>query len=134
MTWAYQQEADHQEFVKYENNQETMYKAIVSAVREKIETNDNIDFVIPTGTAIQNARTSYIGDNLTADGYHLSVDFGRYIAGLTFARALSGLSIEQVEFQPETVNERQKRVAIEAVQNSFAHPYEVTESVYTTEN
>ena len=26
-----------------------------------------------TGTAIQNIRTSYIGDNLTRDGYHLSI-------------------------------------------------------------
>lgn len=134
MTWAYQQDSSHKEFVKYDSNQETMYKAIVSAVNEKIETNDNIDFVIPVGTAIQNARTSYIGDNLTADGHHLSLDLGRYIAGLTFAHALTGLSIDDVEFQPETVTESQKKVAIEAVNNCFAQPYEVTESVYTTDN
>lgn len=134
MTWAYQQDSSHKEFAKYDNDQETMYKAIVSAVNEKIENNDDIDFVIPVGTAIQNARSSYIGDNLTADGHHLSLDLGRYIAGLTFAHALTGLSIDNVEYQPETVTESQKQVAIEAVKNCIARPYEVTESVYTTEN
>lgn len=134
MTWAYQQDSTHKEFVKYDSNQTTMYNAIVSAVNEKIEKNSDIDFVIPAGTAIQNARTSYIGDNLTIDGHHLSLDLGRYIAGLTFAYALTGLSIDNVEYQPEAVTERQKQVAIEAVKNCFARPYEVTESVYTTEN
>ena len=32
-----------------------------------------------TGTAIQNMRTSYIGDNLTRDGYHLSIPMGSCI-------------------------------------------------------
>lgn len=134
MTWAYQQDSSHKEFVKYDSNQETMYNAIVSAVKEKIENNEDIELVIPSGTAIQNARTSYIGDNLTADGHHLSLDLGRYIAGLTFAHALTGVSIDNIEFKPETVTERQKLVAIEAVNNCLASPYEVTESVYTTEN
>ena len=134
MTWAYQQDSTHEEFTKYDSDQETMYHAIVSAVNEKIENNDDIDFVIPAGTAIQNARTSYIGDNLTVDGFHLSLDIGRYIAGLTFSHVLTGLSIDDVEYQPEAVTESQKQVAIEAVKNCFVQPYEVTESVYTTEN
>lgn len=85
------------------------------------------------GTAIQNARTSYVGDHLTLDGYHLSLDFGRYIAGLTFAHALTGISIDDVAYQPEAVTESQKQVAIESVKNCFINPYEVTESVHIAE-
>ena len=80
MTWAYQQNSTHQEFVKYNKNQNTMYEAIVEAVKEKVRSNEDISMVIPVGTAIQNARTSFVGDTLTRDGYHLTYDFGRYVA------------------------------------------------------
>ncbi len=29
--------------------------------------------IIPTGTAIQNARTSFVGDHMNRDGYHLDL-------------------------------------------------------------
>ncbi len=41
---------------------------------------------LPTaGTAIQNLRTSYMGDTLTRDGYHLEVNTGRYTVSMTWA-------------------------------------------------
>ena len=36
MTWAYQQNSTHQEFVKYNKNQITMYEAIVEAVNHLV--------------------------------------------------------------------------------------------------
>jgi len=51
----------------------TMYKAIISATKTKILTNSNFTKVIPNGTAIQNMRTSFVGDTLTRDGYHLRI-------------------------------------------------------------
>lgn len=38
--------------------------------------------IIPTGTAIQNARTSFVGDHMNRDGYHLDLKIGRYTAAL----------------------------------------------------
>ena len=40
-----------------------MYEVIVNAVDEKVRSNPDIQIVISFGTAIQNARTSIVGDN-----------------------------------------------------------------------
>ena len=131
MTWAYQQNSSHSEFSKYDKNQTTMYNAIISAVKGNILAEDRIELVIPAGTAIQNARTSYVGDTLTRDGYHLSYDLGRYIGSLMFVKSLTGMSIDAVDYAPDGVDETERAMAIEAVNNAYAKPFEVTNSTYT---
>ena len=132
MTWAYQQNSNHSEFYKYDHNQETMYEMIVDSVKSCVITNDNIKIVIPNGTAIQNARSSYIGDTLTRDGYHLSFDFGRYIAGLTLFRALTGISVKEIEFAPSGVSVEYRKIAVEAAENAVKNPFKVTQSEFST--
>lgn len=133
MTWAYQQDSTHSSFPKYNSNQTTMYNAILDAVAQKVKTRDDIFTVSPTGTAIQNARTSYVGDKLTRDGYHLSYDFGRYVAGLTFFSQLTGISAQNVTFAPDGVDDSLQKVAIEAASNAINTPTAVTASQYKTE-
>lgn len=130
MTWAYAQNSTHNEFYKYSNNQLTMYNAIVDAVEKKVETESAIYTVIPTGTAIQNARTSYVGDTLTRDGFHLSYDFGRYVAGVTFVHKLTGLPVSALQYMPQGVEEDLRKIAVEAATNAVATPKEVTPSTY----
>ena len=132
MTWAYQSNSSHSDFGKYDRNQMTMYNAIVSAVKTNIVPNDHIEIIIPAGTAVQNVRTSYVGDTLTRDGYHLSLDYGRFIGSLTFVKALTGVSIDNVKYTPNGVDADKLAVAIEAVNNAYAKPFEVTKSTYTT--
>ena len=131
MTWAYQQDSTHSEFVKYDNDQMTMYNGIVNAVQAKILTEDRIEIIIPAGTSIQNTRTSYIGDKLTRDGYHLSYDLGRFIGSLTYVKALTGLSIDGITYTPNGVDSSELAVAIECVNNAIAKPFEITSSAYT---
>lgn len=134
MTWAYQGNSTHNAFPNYNNDQMTMYNAIVNAVQTKILTNENISLVIPTGTAIQNARTSTVGDNLTRDGYHLTYDFGRYVAGLTWLKAITGWDIDDINYTPGvTINEWLKNIAKESVNNAIAKPFEVTPSQFDVE-
>lgn len=136
MTWAYQGDSTHSEFYKYQNDQMVMYEAIVSAVKKVIVTNDAISIVIPNGTSIQNARTSFLGDTLTRDGYHLSIDTGRYVAALTMMHALTGMSIDSVTFIPPALAsnaqaERIRDVCIESAKNAVTAPYAVTQSQYS---
>ena len=131
MTWAYQQNSGHVNFGNYNNDQMTMYNAILDAVQKNILNNNRFELIVPNGTAIQNARTSFIGDNLCRDAYcHLTYDLGRYIAGLTMVGALTGEDISQVEYTPG-LSENKKLVAIEAVNNALNKPFEVTQSMYT---
>lgn len=55
-----------------------------------IEQEHDIDVLIPTGTALQNARNMLPADplSLTRDGLHLSFGVGRYVAALTWYEAL----------------------------------------------
>ena len=132
MTWAYQADASHPDFVNYGRDQMTMYDAILSAVKTAVLPNDEILKVIPNGTAIQNVRTSFIGDNVTRDGYHLSYDKGRYLAGLTYAKSLTGCDVYNIAYSPEayTCSDKVKAAIKEAVDNACTYPLTVTTSTY----
>ncbi|HHT28686.1 MAG TPA: DUF4886 domain-containing protein [Firmicutes bacterium] len=134
MTWAYQQDSSHASFPTYNRNQMDMYRAIVDAVQKAILPDPGFAFIIPTGTAIQNVRTSYIGDILTRDGYHLSYNLGRYIAGLTWFHAITGQPIDQITWVPSEVEIPAAYMPIikEAVQAAVINPFAVTPSSYAT--
>ena len=101
MTWAYQQDSAHPGFANYNNDQKTMYDAIVSVTKEKILNTKEISGVIPVGTAIQNMRHTPIGDTLTRDGHHLSCGIGRYTAALTWLSYITGCDICGITAVPE---------------------------------
>lgn len=132
MTWAYQQDSDHPDFSKYDSNQEIMYQAIVSAVQNKIAANGKMDCIVPCATAVQNSRTSALGDTLTRDGYHLS-DYGCYLAGLMFIKTVTGLPLDSLQYRPDSISEYAQKVALEAVENAQKQPFAVTASQYTDE-
>lgn len=130
MTWAYQQDSGHANFNLYNHDQMTMYNAIVNAVKTKVVPNDRFKYIVPNGTAVQNARTSMLGDTLCRDIYcHLTYDLGRYIAGLTMVATVAQVDITNVNYSPN-LNEIHKAIAIEAVTNALASPYKITESKY----
>lgn len=132
MTWAYQADCTHSGFANYSKNQMTMYNAILNTVKSKILTNSHFVGVIPNGTAVQNLRTSYMGDHLTRDGYHMSYDKGRYLTGLTFAKALTGCDLSLVKYTPSEHTYSVKDIAAmkDAANKACAKPYEVTTSAY----
>ena len=130
MTWAYQGNSGHSDFAKYGKSQMTMYNAILDAVKTKVLTRGDFDFVIPSGTAVQNLRTSYLGDTITRDGYHMSYNNGRLLTGMMWARQITGKSIEDITYKPSsyTYTADQIKVIKEAVENAYVKPYEVTTS------
>ena len=128
-TWAYASSSDHGEFPKYGSNQMTMYNAIMSAVSSAMKDNPSISILIPSGTAIQNARTSYLGDSFNRDGYHLETTYGRYTAACTWYESISGKSVVGNTYAPSTVDETEKAVAQNAAHLAVLKPWEVTEMV-----
>jgi len=127
MTWAVRRDAVDD---MYNNDQMTMYNAIVSCVKNKVLTNGCFDTVIPSGTALQNSRTSLLGDTDTRDGYHMSYGYGRYLVGLMFIKAITGINIEGIAYAPSGVDDEKKAVAVESVNNAFSTPFAVTNSAY----
>ena len=125
MTWAYQQDSTHHDFKNYNSDQMTMYNAIISTVKEKIANNPDFAGVIPSGTAIQNLRTSSLGDTLTADGYHLENTIGDYTAAMTWFATLTGNDPFSAFYFPSGTAEHFYEIA-DAVENAVANPWQVT--------
>ena len=125
-TWAYASTSKHSGFKNYNCNQLTMYQAIADAVKKAAKAN-KIKIVIPSGTAIQNARTSFIGDHLNRDGYHLDVKIGRYTAACTWFERIFKHNVVGNPYAPEGLDEARKAVAQKAAHAAVKHPYKVTE-------
>ena len=125
-TWAYASTSRHSGFKNYNCNQLTMYQAIADAVKKAAKVN-KIKIVIPSGTAIQNARTSFIGDHLNRDGYHLDVKIGRYTAACTWFERIFKHNVVGNPYAPEGLDEARKTVAQKAAHAAVKHPYKVTE-------
>lgn len=132
MTWAYQSDSQHGSFPTYNRHQLTMYASIVNAVRKVIVPNAAFELIIPSGTAIQNVRTSYIGDTLTRDGFHLSLNLGRYIAGLTWLYSITGRPIDDICDVPDATEIPNEYLPIikEAVKAAVSNPFAITISSY----
>ena len=128
MTWAYDEVNQNSGYANYGNDQMKMYTSILENVNSKVLTHSLIDGVIPAGTSIQNMRTS---SKITAaslcegDGYHLSANYGDYIAALTWYAYLSGDDISYLAYQPTAVANMRDDINT-AVNGAIANPYKVT--------
>lgn len=124
-TWAYQHDSDHKGFAKYNRDQMTMYSAIVGATK-KVHALGDFKYLIPAGTAIQNARTSSLGDTFTRDGYHLQLDYGRFTAACTWYEKIFNKDVRKNPYKPEKVTELQAKIAKEAAHKAVRKPYKVS--------
>ncbi len=132
MTWAYQQNCDQSTFANYANSQDVMYRCIIEANRQKIVGNPAFSGIIPAGTAVQNARTSFLGDTLTKDGYHLN-ELGEFIGGYMWYATFTGKTLSELKLDriPGSISltEENKAVILEAINNALRNPMEITQSV-----
>lgn len=137
-TWAYAQDSSHGGFANYDRNQFLMYASIVAAVEEAMQNHrGDLQFYIPVGTAIQNARTTELADpvigesqpvnrELTRDGFHLNYTIGRYIAACTWLEALTGISPVGFKMRPKGVTPEQAALAQKAAHDAIVVPVAVT--------
>ena len=128
LTWMGEHTRQHHEIISYRGDVVQMRRRLEEVTREVMQQNPQIDLLVPTGTAIENARTSKVG-LLTRDCFHLSVDKGRFIAGLAFVSTVTGLDAAAISWRPEGVDDYTMQVAIEAVKNAQRAPLCVTRSL-----
>ena len=139
-TWAYASNTTNSAFSVYGKNQMTMYNYIMSCLQLEVLPKDFVA-IIPNGTAIQNARTSYLGDNLTRDQYdHLTNEAGRYIAAMGLVGTLTGRDMSAITWKPAdsgfsfVMNSQMIAVCKESFANATISPYQITNSKYLTDS
>ena len=100
MTWAARENSSVLAEFYPGKDQMGMYNDIVECMKSKIEPNDRIDFIIPAGTAVQNARAVY-GDTFNSDEKHLNAK-GNTIACLTWLATITGNNLENITYMPDS--------------------------------
>ncbi len=132
-TWAYAQNSTHSGFSNYGNDQITMYNAIVDATTRVAQTT-GIGIIIPAGTAIQNGRTSKLGDTFCRDGYHLELTYGRYTASCSWYEKLFEKTVVGNTYVPNPITPFQAEVAQQAAHNAVINPTTVTSLAHLADN
>lgn len=136
-TWAYAQDSSHKGFAKYNFNQYLMYSSITSAVDKAMRYHQyDLSFYIPSGTAIQNARTTVLANNstkdktvnreLTRDGYHLNYTMGRYVVACTWFEKLTGRSVVGLKSRPKGLSKGLAAIAQKAAHAAVLSPMMVS--------
>ena len=126
MTWAYDSTSTYTGFKLYNKDQQLMYDSIISAAKKVMANHPDFELLIPCGTAVQNARTSYMGQRMNRDGYHLNYNHGRYVAALSWYEVIFGRSALDVTWKPESITDYCADMCRHAVHASVLKPYEVT--------
>ena len=87
--------------------------------------------MIPTGTALQNIRSSNAANLISGDKNLSNTE--KYIASLIWCSYITGIFIEDIEWTPNDDDKIKdyQRMAKEAAMNALENPYEVTPSEYT---
>ena len=123
-----------------------VYKDGAATVKEYIVPMD-FAYVLPAGTAMQNAKSVMFGKDLYRDHIHAS-DYGRLIAGYTWFCMFTGKDIKDCKIgpfhyedmldesarllkKPVELTQLQKDVLVESVSNAINNPFEMTPSQYT---
>ncbi|MCQ2477609.1 MAG: DUF4886 domain-containing protein [Clostridia bacterium] len=103
-TWAYEIDSDRGGFANYNHDQAEMYNRIKQTT--KMAAQSIHAALIPVGKAIQNLRETVPefdyqngGLSLCRDGFHLSLNYGRYAAAATWLHTMIGKKIDAVDFE-----------------------------------
>ena len=134
---------------QFNNDRIQFYMAGVNNVSKYVLTDNRYVYLVPSGTAMHNAGTSYMPDTaLHRDYYHAS-DLGRVLVAYTWYATLTGLDhLDAVQLdaipmaflrsttdktQDRVLTEAEKQIIVESVNNALKNPLEVTQSQFTTE-
>ena len=120
MAWVAEPESTHHEITSYGGDQLLMYRYLTEVTQKCVL--PYVDLLSPAGTAIQNLR-SCVDKKLTRDNFHLSYDLGRFTAGLTFLKAVTGADICSVDWMPEGVTEEERELGKRAAELAVMSPF-----------
>ena len=134
-------------YVPYGDDRTTLYKAIAKCVEENILTDDTFEFMIPGGTAFENALSSYLEEKDIHRDYVHASDLSRVMVSylwyckLVGIEKLDAIKLDKIpknffkslqNAEDYVLTDADKAIIIESVNNALANPLQMTQSQYTT--
>lgn len=128
----------------------SLYEWGAKTVRDVIEPAYSLAYMMPSGTVVENAKSSYLEDKDIYRDYAHATDFTRVMVAYLWLCKLTGKSIDEMKIDGAipasmltddmmrlgkmdlVLTEAQKQILVESITNAFANPYEMTQSQYTT--
>ena len=126
-TWAFGPGYPFDDYDHYDNDQMTMYAALVDAAERASALVTPKMLVIPAGTAIQNGRKGGIGDVFCRDGFHLDFAIGRFTVACAWYEAAFEGNIVDNPHVPEGMPDEHAAIAKRAASRAVAAPDRVSE-------
>ena len=126
MSWAYPDNSPSSGLSKQGGTNKKMYEAIINTTENHIMKLYDVDFLLPTGTAIQNTRPILNEVFFLEDGYHLNVA-GEYIAGYMFFASLTGRPLEELKMKSTVVTDTTRVVIAKAVNAALEAPFQTSD-------
>lgn len=128
----------------------SIYEMGAKTVKDVIEPFHPFAYMMPVGTAMENAKSSYMEQKEIYRDYAHASDFARVMVAYVWLCRLTGKGIDEMKVEgviPSAMltntdmrssgtelvlTESQKQVLVESVANALKNPYEMTQSQYTT--
>ena len=130
--WAVQRDHDSSAYLNNFNQDQTFYfECIINTIQQQILTRPAFQDVIPSGTAMQNTRSTIIGDDLHRDGSHLNT-MGRIVVGYTWYCKFTGKTLDTIRYTDVraedstpaiTITPEQAQAIAQSVNAAIADPY-----------
>lgn len=127
MTWAYEDKSSWAGYGAYEFSQTKMYDAIIECAKTVMEQHPEFTFLVPSATAVQNIRSSYVGDNINRDPAHLGTAVGRYTVANTWFEAITGEDVTEIDYKPSKIDETTAEVCRLAAHTANESPFTPTD-------
>lgn len=133
-------------YEQYDHNRLNFYNAMTKCVSDHIMTDETFDFLIPSGTAIENAVSSYLTEKDLFRDYAHAGDLGCVIGSYVWYCKLAGLEkLEAINLdtvpkhflkthstlEDWVLTDMEKAIILESVNNALANPLQMTQSQYT---
>ncbi len=126
MTWAFPNGSPSSAMKLHNNSRTIMFNAITDTTQNHIMKKYDLDFLLASGTAIENAR-SVMGQVFTKDdGYHMNT-YGEYVTGYMYFAAITGKPLSELKFKPNYITETSRVTIARAVNAALHDPFAATD-------
>ena len=126
MTWAFPNGSPSSAMRLHNNSRTVMFNAITDTTENHIMKKYDVDFLLASGTAVENAR-SVMGQVFTKDdGYHMNTP-GEYVTGYMYFAAITGKPLTQLKFKPNYISPESRVTIARAVNAALNDPFAATD-------
>lgn len=124
--WAYRSDATAHGFITYNYDQLKMFNQITSSINTSKPLTSKI---VPIGTAIQNGRTTYLGESVVNGDIDLNARSGQVIAALTWYETLFNVDVSKIDMTIPGTSEYASNLFKQTAHSAVVNSSQITDMV-----